>query len=282
MMRRGVWLVVGASCAALCVAPAERPAAPSPVVGLTSGVSHLVARAQAVAAPVLQVVTGNRGQAAAAPAATGAQSATPAATTPHRRVSVIARKRRAATRRARRHSVAARAAGAHGITIIDFGYTPRSITIAAGDSVTWTNTGKAPHSATATDHSFDTGLLNRGRSASHTFARAGTYSYFCVVHPWMTGSVIVLAAGGSATTSSGGMATPSGSAQPAHATRHAATSRGSAATAGTMAADPAASTAGGSSGAGSLPYTGFVAFGGALLGLALAGLGAGLRRLAAR
>jgi plastocyanin len=78
--------------------------------------------------------------------------------------------------------------------IIDFAFSPSAITIHVGDTITWTNVGKAPHSATAYDHSFDTGILRPGQSASHTFTIAGTFTYYCIVHPYMHGTITVLAA----------------------------------------------------------------------------------------
>jgi plastocyanin len=167
--------------------------------------------------------------------------------------------------------LSASAASAHAVRIIDFGYSPRTITIRGGDTITWTNSGKAPHSATATDHSFDTGLLTTGKSASHTFTNAGTYSYYCVVHPWMTATVFVSSsaeagtrrASGSGATSSRSSARPAGA---GNAGDPVPTARGKATAA--------------SAGGGSLPYTGFVALAGALAGLVLTGAGAALRRLA--
>ena len=68
---------------------------------------------------------------------------------------------------------------------------PQTVTIHVGDTVTWTNAGPSEHSATAYDHSFNTGLLKKGSSASHTFTQAGTVTYFCSIHPFMHGTVVV-------------------------------------------------------------------------------------------
>lgn len=91
-------------------------------------------------------------------------------------------------------------AGDPAVSIVDFSFAPRTTTIHVGDTITWTNTGKQPHSATANDHSFDTGVLQTGKSASHTFTTAGTFTYFCIVHPYMKGTVVVLAATTTTTT----------------------------------------------------------------------------------
>ncbi len=80
------------------------------------------------------------------------------------------------------------------VAIVDFGYDPPTITVPPGTKVTWTNTGDQPHSATslATDPAkFDSGIMNRGQTFSYTFEKAGTYAYFCTVHPFMRGTVIV-------------------------------------------------------------------------------------------
>ena len=82
------------------------------------------------------------------------------------------------------------------VDIVDFTFGPNSITITAGGTVTWTNSDSAPHTATGDGGSFDTGTIDPGGSASITFDTPGTYSYFCSIHPDMTGTVVVLAADG--------------------------------------------------------------------------------------
>jgi plastocyanin len=95
------------------------------------------------------------------------------------------------------------------VTMGDLFFSPTSVTIAVGDTVTWRNTGDAPHNATADDGSFSTPTINNGQSASHTFSQAGTFSYTCTIHPQMKGTVRVLASdtggggGGNASSSSG-------------------------------------------------------------------------------
>ena len=88
------------------------------------------------------------------------------------------------------------------VTITDFEFAPASITVNVGDTVTWTNEGPTQHSATANDGSFDTGIMGRGESGSHTFTEAGTIAYICTPHPFMKGTVVVQ--GGSAGTGGGG------------------------------------------------------------------------------
>jgi plastocyanin len=93
----------------------------------------------------------------------------------------------------------ARAAGDPGDTISDFQFSPGTITIHVGDTVTWTNNGPSAHTATATNGGFDTGTLQKGSSASHTFTRSGTFAYICSIHPFMHGTVVVLASATSTT-----------------------------------------------------------------------------------
>jgi plastocyanin len=79
--------------------------------------------------------------------------------------------------------------------INSWGFTPPEITISAGQTVTWKNSGSIPHTATATGGQFDTGNVAPGESKAVTLATAGTFAYQCTPHPWMKGTVIVLAAG---------------------------------------------------------------------------------------
>ena len=76
-------------------------------------------------------------------------------------------------------------------------YTPSTVTIAAGGTVTFTNTDTAPHTSTSgsaadgPDGIFDTSLIMMNASFDVTLSDAGTYTYFCMVHPWMEGTIIV-------------------------------------------------------------------------------------------
>lgn len=76
------------------------------------------------------------------------------------------------------------------VTISGFAFGPASVTVAVGDTVTWTNADGVGH--TATGSGFDTGSLANGASASVTFQAAGTFAYHCAIHPAMTGTVVVL------------------------------------------------------------------------------------------
>jgi len=77
-------------------------------------------------------------------------------------------------------------------------FIPNPVTIDIGDTVTWENVDNAAHTVTSgspadgPDGVFDSSLIMAGgASFSHTFDDAGTYDYFCMVHPWMAGSVVV-------------------------------------------------------------------------------------------
>jgi plastocyanin len=80
------------------------------------------------------------------------------------------------------------------VEIADFAFQPAELTITPGETVTWTNLDGVAHTATATDGSWDTGLLDEGESGSITFTTPGTYEYRCTPHPSMTGRIIVEAA----------------------------------------------------------------------------------------
>jgi plastocyanin len=77
------------------------------------------------------------------------------------------------------------------VSIFDFGYDPATLTIGAGDTVTWTNDGSAPHTVTFADGR-DSGTLNAGATFAHTFAEGGEFTYACTIHPAMRGTVNVL------------------------------------------------------------------------------------------
>ena len=88
----------------------------------------------------------------------------------------------------------ARAAANVTITARDFFWSPDTVTIQVGDTVTWTNLDSAPHTATDSGSGslFD-GVMNQGESFSYTFTQAGTFNYLCTFHPEMTGTVVVQA-----------------------------------------------------------------------------------------
>ena len=139
------------------------------------------------------------------------------------------------------------------MTISDFKFSPKTVTVNEGDSVTFTNDGPTVHTATAEDGSFDTGNLNAGDSDTVTFDSAGTIAYICTPHPFMKGTVVVQAA----SSGSGGSGSDTGDADEPTATT----------------ADDTASDSGDD-----LPATGLETLAIALLGMATLGAGLILRR----
>jgi plastocyanin len=88
-------------------------------------------------------------------------------------------------------SKAATSATAANAEIRDFAFAPVTLSVPVGSTVTWRNTGEAPHSVTAEDGSFDSDMIAAGGSWARTFEKAGTFSYFCAFHPDMAGTVTV-------------------------------------------------------------------------------------------
>lgn len=80
---------------------------------------------------------------------------------------------------------------AHMVEIKGHKFTPASLTIKAGETVKFVNADRAPHTATADDESFDTGRLGKNDAGEITFATAGTFDYYCAVHPSMRATIIV-------------------------------------------------------------------------------------------
>ena len=79
------------------------------------------------------------------------------------------------------------------IRIEDFKFVPERLSVRPGTKVTWVNKDDEPHSATSSEKPkrFDSGALDSAQSFSFTFSEAGSFSYFCKLHPHMTGVVVV-------------------------------------------------------------------------------------------
>jgi plastocyanin len=78
------------------------------------------------------------------------------------------------------------------VVIDNFSFSPRTFAVPLGATVTWTNHDNAAHTVTSTDNQFKKSpILQTGQRFSKTFATEGTYSYFCSIHPRMTGKIIV-------------------------------------------------------------------------------------------
>jgi plastocyanin len=96
--------------------------------------------------------------------------------------------------------VASAASPASAISIDNFTFTPQTMTVKTGTTVTWTNKDDIPHGIAATNNAFTRSkALDTDDSFSFTFTTPGTFQYFCYVHPHMTGTIVVEAATGSNT-----------------------------------------------------------------------------------
>jgi len=78
------------------------------------------------------------------------------------------------------------------ITIDNFSFTPATLTVPAGTEVTWVNHDDIPHSVVSEDKTtFKSRALDTDEKFSFTFAKPGTYTYFCSIHPKMSAKVVV-------------------------------------------------------------------------------------------
>ena len=77
------------------------------------------------------------------------------------------------------------------VTIDNFTFTPPELTVAVGTTVKWVNHDDIPHLVVNKDKAFRSKALDTDDSFSYTFASAGTFDYFCGLHPHMVGKVIV-------------------------------------------------------------------------------------------
>ncbi|MDQ6796716.1 MAG: plastocyanin/azurin family copper-binding protein, partial [Actinomycetota bacterium] len=86
-------------------------------------------------------------------------------------------------------------AGGNSVTIKNFSFEPRTLTVKAGTSVTWTNQDSTPHTVQFSSSSIPPSphlSAGGGQSTySHTFTAAGTYPYICGIHNSMTGTIKV-------------------------------------------------------------------------------------------
>lgn len=75
-------------------------------------------------------------------------------------------------------------------------YVPNVANITTGTTVEWINDDPIPHTVTSGSpekptKEFDSGLMSKGEIFDHTFSKAGSFDYYCIPHPWMTGRVVV-------------------------------------------------------------------------------------------
>jgi plastocyanin len=91
---------------------------------------------------------------------------------------------------------AARAEGP-AVTIDNFTFSPPVLKVKVGTTVTWKNQDDIPHTVVATDKTFKSNALDTDDSYTFTFTKAGSFEYFCSLHPHMTGKIEVEAQTGS-------------------------------------------------------------------------------------
>jgi plastocyanin len=87
------------------------------------------------------------------------------------------------------------------VKIDNFTFTPKSMTVKAGTTITWTNQDDIPHTVTSSTKQFKSKALDTDDKFSFTFTTPGTYEYFCSLHPHMTGTIVVEAASGAGASS---------------------------------------------------------------------------------
>ncbi|HEY4458527.1 MAG TPA: cupredoxin family copper-binding protein [Pseudonocardiaceae bacterium] len=170
------------------VAPPDA-AGPRTPMRVRRGLLAIVAAAAAVTSVV--ALNGMTGGTAAAPA--------PAAPTP--KISLAAAEQGAAQALqalgqapvAQPQAAAAASSSGVQVTIQNYAFSPSTLTIPAGTTVVWTNKDTAPHTVTVSDGpvKFASPNLNTGDTFTYTFTQAGTYQYYCAVHPDMKASVTV-------------------------------------------------------------------------------------------
>jgi plastocyanin len=79
------------------------------------------------------------------------------------------------------------------VKVDNFSFSPATLTVAVGTTVTWTNQDDIPHTVVSTDdpRAFRSKVLDTDEKFTYTFTKAGSFAYFCSIHPKMTGTVVV-------------------------------------------------------------------------------------------
>jgi plastocyanin len=89
-------------------------------------------------------------------------------------------------------ATAAGGLAAKNVRVVDNDYEPGDVRVQTGQEIRWTNVGEIPHTVTAEDRSFDSGIMATGAEFRMSFDTAGTYAYFCTLHPDMVGTITVV------------------------------------------------------------------------------------------
>ena len=194
--------LVGVGVAAMGSAVDNSPAAPTQQMSSSANTDAAEAKAaaDAAAAERAEAAAEARAEAAADARAAEAKAAADAkaAAIQAEAAAIQAEAAVAANAGPQTHIVeTAMGSGAPGCETSNACYLPQDITISTGDTVLWDNVDNAAHTVTGGSPSdgpsgvFDSSLLMAGLDYSFTFDDAGSYDYFCMVHPWMVGSVTV-------------------------------------------------------------------------------------------
>jgi LPXTG-motif cell wall-anchored protein len=120
------------------------------------------------------------------------------------------------TKKAKSGKAAKAAKASQTVRMLDLDFSPATVSINVGDTITWTNDSETIHDAVADDGSFDTGTVRSGQSASHTFTEAGTFGYVCTFHEsaGMKGTITVADSGTSGKTDTSGTSEADAVTQP--------------------------------------------------------------------
>jgi amicyanin len=89
------------------------------------------------------------------------------------------------------NGTSAAAADGRQVVVDNFSFTPATAAVPVGTTVTWTNHDDIPHNVVSPEQKFKSPVLDTDETFSHTFDAAGTYKYYCSIHPRMTGQVVV-------------------------------------------------------------------------------------------
>jgi plastocyanin len=84
-----------------------------------------------------------------------------------------------------------KAASEVAVKIDNFSFSPAIITVPVGTTVRWTNRDDIPHTIVSDDKTIKSKPLDTDEQFTYTFSKAGTYSYFCSIHPKMTAKIVV-------------------------------------------------------------------------------------------
>ena len=89
------------------------------------------------------------------------------------------------------NEMSAAAGAAQQVVVDNFSFAPATTAVGVGTTITWTNRDDVPHNVVSTEKKFASPVLDTDEQFSHSFDAAGTYKYYCSIHPKMTGQVVV-------------------------------------------------------------------------------------------